>query len=1045
MRSLRFVGSIGLMAASLATGATTLCFGQEEAIQFNRDIRPILSDHCFACHGPDANRREADLRLDTETGLLGSDGQPGPVVRGKLSESLLWERITTEDAQLRMPPDSTGKPLSEAQRTLLRRWIEQGAAYEGHWAFQPIDRPSVPKVEPPDRNNAIDHFLAEPIAKLSLELSPPADRRTLIRRLSLDLLGLPPSPQRVEQFASDTSSDAYPRLVEELLNSEHYGERMAMLWMDLVRYADSVGYHGDQEMSVSPYRDYLIDAVNRNVPFDQVTIEQLAGDLLPQTPGTSESRRLQIASGYNRLGMMSAEGGVQDKEYLAKYIAERVRNLGGTWMGLTLGCCECHDHKYDPFSIRNFYQLEAFFADIEEKGLYAGANDTGLWGPSIPVPTPEQEAKQQQLKQQLEEAEAEYRSAGAQSLPGLDQWLAELPSWTIVPPDQSSSAQGATLTLQPDHSLLASGNSPATDQTTLQWNRFPNEIQTLRIETLPDDSLPRKGPGRAGNGNFVLSELIVHWVPEGDGEPKKIPIVQGLASYEQTGAAGGNPYGKWAVAGAFDDDAKGPTWGWAVMERAGQRNDAWFALDRTAIPDQPGSLRVTLLQNLDNPQHTLGRFRVSWSAQPIPKFYLDQAPQETLAAADAAAQSRTEDAAGKLTAWWKEKSPTLQPMRDLIAARKKELEAHEKSIPVTLVTRTVSPRMVRVLARGNWMDDSGEAVEPSVPEVLSVRLEKSTPSRANRLDLARWLVAPEHPLTSRVLVNRLWKHFFGAGIARRVDDFGSQGDPPSHPELLDYLAARMIDSGWNIKEMIRLIVLSSAYQRSASATDGQMAADPTNRWLTHQNRYRMDAELVRDNALAVSDLLVRLVGGRSVRPYQPPGYWAYLNFPTREWQNSQGESLYRRGLYTHWQRQYLHPSLLAFDAPSREECTADRPRSNTPLQSLVLLNDPSYVEAARHLAEQLLADRQPIDDQRRLEIGFHRVVGRWPAEAETKVLMELLVKHRSQWIGDPEGAAKLVAVGASRTPLPQDQFPELAAWTSVCRVLLNLHETITRP
>jgi hypothetical protein len=481
------------------------------------------------------------------------------------------------------------------------------------------------------------------------------------------------------------------------------------------------------------------------------------------------------------------------------------------------------------------------------------------------------------------------------------------------------------------------------------------------------------------------------------------------------------------------------------MERAGQRNDAWFALDRSAIPDQPGSLQVTLLQNLDNPQHTLGRFRVSWSAQPIPEFYLDQATQETLAAADVAPKSRSEQEAAKLIAWWKEKSPTLQPMRDLIAARRKEIETHEKSIPVTLVTRTVSPRMVRVLARGNWMDDSGEVVEPAVPEVLTVPLEKANPSRANRLDLARWLVAPEHPLTSRVLVNRLWKHFFGAGIARRVDDFGSQGDPPSHPELLDYLAARMIDSGWNIKEMVRLIVLSSAYQRSASATDRQMAVDPTNRWLTHQNRYRMDAELVRDNALAVSDLLVRLVGGRSVRPYQPPGYWAYLNFPTREWQNSQGESLYRRGLYTHWQRQYLHPSLLAFDAPSREECTADRPRSNTPLQSLVLLNDPSYVEAARHLAEQLLADRQPIDDRRRLEIGFHRVAGRWPTEQETQVLSELLVKHRSQWREDVEGSAKLVAVGASRTSLSQDQFPELAAWTSVCRVLLNLHETITRP
>lgn len=776
-----------------------------DVVEFNRDVRPILADNCFVCHGPDQQKRQAGLRLDRPDGP--GDAKPAGtisgVVPGRPGESDLFLRITSADESLRMPPADSGRSLTPGRIAVLQRWIEQGAEYEGHWAYQPLKRsvpPDVPALPGTPARSAgqltgLDRFVLARLNELAQEPSAEADRATLLRRLSLDLTGLPPATAELDSFLSDASPDAWETVVDRLLSSPHFGERMAVWWLDLVRYADSVGYHADQEVSVSPYRDYVIDAFNSNKPFDEFTTEQIAGDLLP-TP----TQRQLVAAGYNRLGMMSGEGGVQDREYLAKYIAERVRNVSGTWLGATLGCCECHDHKYDPFTTRDFYRFEAFFADIQEQGLYAGG-EGGNWGPTIRVPDPQQAAE----------------------LASLDARIAELSACPQSPPEQRGAA----------------------------------------------DTGSRLAELREARSQF------------------------------------------------------------------------------------------------------------------------------------------------------------------------------EKGLTSMLLTVPIAPRTIRVLPRGNWMDDSGEIVLPGVPEVFGEHSAGDRRlTRLTRLDLAHWITSPRNPLTARVFVNRIWKLFFGAGLSRRVDDLGVQGDAPGHPRLLDFLAGQFIDSGWDVRALIRWILLSRTYRQSSLVRAGLLESDPDNRWLARQGRFRLDAEFVRDNALAVSGLLVRRVGGRSVRPYQPAGYWAHLNYPPRTWEDARGENLYRRSLYTHWQRQYLHPAMRAFDAPSREECVAERARSNTPLQALVLLNDPTFVEAARVFAENILRHGGRTSREQ-LDWACRQATARHMRPAEEHVLLELLASHRAYFATAPEAAERLLAVGTAPVDGDIDRS-ELAAWTSIARTLLNLHETITR-
>ena len=1005
-----------------------------ETIEFNRDIRPLLSDNCFQCHGPDKNKREADLRLDTEAGLKGHDGKPGALVPGKPDESELIKRILSTDPDKKMPPAATGKVLTARDIALLKKWVAQGGRFEGHWAFLPLHKDaSAPLPNDQAAVAKVDELVARGLTEQNLKPSPVADKITLLRRIHFDLIGLPPSEKDIATFLQDQSPNAYEKEVDRLLQSPHFGERLAMWWLDLVRYADTVGYHGDQEMSVAPFRQYVIQSFNSNKPFHQFTAEQLAGDLMP-----NPTREQLIASGYNRLGMMSAEGGVQDKEYLAKYIAERVRNASGTWLGVTIGCAECHDHKFDPFTTKDFYRFEAFFADIKERGLYSGANSDGNWGPNIKVPTQEQEtqlaafdAQIAALKQKLETATPELAAAQAE-------WEKTQIPWTVLKPESVASAEGVTLASRPDGSILASGKSPATDTYTLVIKQLPPAVTAIRLEVLPDPSLPQKGPGRAGNGNFVLSEFVATVKPAlGDDRP--VAISAATASYEQTGAAGDNPYKKWAIAAAIDGDAKGKKWGWAVMEKVGQPHVAIFETASDLTLDNGDTLTIALQQNLDNPQHTIGLFRLSATTAPRPVKVADAAPPNISAILAIAPPQRSEPQLKEVAAYFRTIAPSLQQTRSELAAVEKSRKDLDAKIPTTLVTASVAPRMVRILRRGNWMDESGEVVTPAFPAALSNAPESET--RLNRLDLAKWIVERDNPLTARVFANRVWKLYFGTGLSRKLDDLGAQGDWPSHPMLLDFLAARFMETGWDVKRLVKTIVMTNTYRQSSLMSPALREVDPYNRWLARQGRFRLDAELVRDNALSISGLLVTQVGGTSVRPYQPPGYWAYLNFPQREWQNGVGEELYRRGLYTHWQRQYLHPSLLAFDAPCREECTADRPRSNTPLQSLVLLNDPSYVEAARAFAELIL--HHEGSTQQKLNFAYLRAVSRPIEPAESQLLEKLLETHLKDYEAEPAAANELLKIGAR--PTPTDIPPAtLAAWTSVARTILNLHEVITR-
>ncbi len=806
-------------------------------VSFNRDIRPILSDNCFACHGPDKNQRKADLRLDTEEEALADRGGYAAIVPGKPDESELYRRISAADAKQRMPPAKFGKKLSQPQIELMRRWIEQGARWQKHWSLLAATRPALPRLKNPSwPENAIDHFVLARLEQEGLKPSAEADKRTLVRRLSFDLTGLPPTPAQVEAFLANPAPRAYEELVDQLLASPHYGERLALYWLDLVRYGDTGGYHSDNHRDIALYRDYVIGALNDNKPFDQFTIEQLAGDLL-----SGATRLQQIASGYNRLLMTTEEGGAQAKEYLAKYAADRVRNVSTVWLGLTMGCAECHDHKFDPVATKEFYRFAAFFADLKEKAV--GRQDQTL------LPTPEQAA---QLRQ-------------------LDEQMAPLQKVLDTPTAELDAAQA-------------------------KWEDL------LRIREVR--RLPRN----------VIDVLLV--------EPAK----------------------------------------------------------------------------------------------------RSEAQKQTLAS------------------YYRGIAPALESVRKQLADLRRRKAEMTKTMPTTLVSMAVPPRVMRVLPRGNWLDDSGEIVTPGVPASLPPLAVQGR--RATRLDLARWLTAPDNPLVARVFVNRLWKLLFGQGLVKTLDDFGSQGAWPTHPELLDWLAVEFVDSGWDVKHLIKLMVLSRTYRQASAVSEQLRQRDPYNALLARQARFRLDAEMVRDNALAVSGLLARKVGGPSVKPYQPAGYWALLNFPKREWQKDQGAALYRRGVYTYWCRTFPHPSLVAFDAPSREECTVERPRSNTPLQALVLLNDPIYVEAARALGERILREGGSVTEER-IQFAYRQTLCRQAGPEEVKLLASLYGQHLRQYQADGPAADALLQVGDKPVSRELDR-PELAAWTSVGRVLLNLHETITR-
>jgi len=1004
--------------AAAGAGLAATPGGRPGAVEFNRDIRPILSENCYACHGPDKGQRKADLRLDTRDGLLaGHDGVQN-VVPGKPDESELFQRIIARDPDERMPDPKSGKSLTPAQVAAIRAWIEQGGVYQGHWAYLAPRRPELPAADGADpARNPVDRLIRARLRDAGLRPAPEADRVTLIRRLSFDLTGLPPARAEVDAFLADPAPDAYERVVDRLLASPHYGERMAMGWLDAVRYADSIGYHSDTVRNVWPYRDYVIRAFNENLPFDRFTVEQLAGDLLPDS-----TQAQKVASGYNRLLQTTEEGGAQAQEYAAKYAADRVRNVSSAWLGSTMGCCECHDHKFDPFTTREFYGLAAFFADIQEP--IVGAREPGL-----PLPDPAQAAELGRLDERV----ATLKRTLAAPTPGLAAAQAEWEAtqgraaeWVTLDPTAATATAGTTLARRPAGALIAVGPAPAQETYLVRARAGLAGITAFRLDVLPDPSLPGEGPGTAGSGNFVLTEFKVEAADPGQ-PARRVVLRRALADFAQS---------KWDVAGAIDGNDKT---GWAIDGGPGRPHVAIFEV--IAPVGGPGGteLTFTIEQRSDHAGHNLGKFRLSATASPGPSAELE-IPAKVRALLAVAPDRRDDGQRTELAAYYRSIAPTLRPARAELAGVEDRRKALLDALPKSLVSVSGPPRVVRVLPRGNWQAETGEVVEPGVPKSLG-RIE-APGRRLNRLDLARWVASRENPLTARVAVNRLWKQFFGQGLARSLEDLGSQGDWPTHPELLDWLAVEFMDGGWDVKRVVKGLVTSGAYRQASTAPPELRERDPFNRLYARQSRFRLDAELVRDNALAVAGLLALEVGGPSVKPYQPAGYWDQLNFPTRTWVPDRGDAQYRRGLYTHWQRTFLHPSLQAFDAPTREECTVDRPRSNIPQQALVLLNDPTYVEAARALAERVVrrGGQTPRD---RIGWAFAHVTSRLPEEREFAVLDDLLAKQAAHYRADPDAARKLVAVG--QRPIPRDlDTSELAAWTEVARVLLNLHESMTR-
>ena len=943
----------------------------------------------------------------------------------------------SKDADDLMPPADSHKQLTATQKELLKRWVAEGAEYQTHWAYVPPVKATIPTGA-----NGVDFLVQKRLKEIGLKPSAEADRRTLARRLYFDLLGLPPKPEEVDAFVNDKSPDAYAKLVERLLASPHYGERMAIGWLDVVRYADTIGYHSDTPRNVFPYRDYVIQSFNENKPFDQFTREQLAGDLLPNA-----SQATRVASAFNRLILSTEEGGAQAKDYEQRYLTDRVRAVGTVWLAQTLGCCQCHDHKFDPSSQRDFYSMGAFFADIKEP--IVGKREEGMLVPSAT------DAKEMaRLAEEIVRLQKEFDEPQPQLAAAFEKWqnaaftaIQHEAQWKPLKPARVAASSKSKLAVQGDSSVLASGKAPDKDTYTLGFTNALAGVTGLRLEALPDESLPSKGPGRAGNGNFVVSEVLAS-VKRDKGHTEKLKFAGARATFEQTMVAEKNPYKAWTAASAINGDAKGATWGWAVLPEVGKAQHLVLELAEPLTLAAGEELEITLKQNHDAKEHVLGRFRLGATTDvetsrtappPAP-------PAETAAIVKTTTEKRTAAQKEKLLAHFKSVAPELGKLRQQIAEAKKAETDFKAKVPKCIVSESsAAPRTVRVLPRGNWMDESGPVMRPALPAYLPVSL-KANNARADgpltRLDLAEWIVAKENPLTARVFVNRLWKQFFGTGLSKVLDDMGAQGEPPVNAALLDWLACEFRDGGWDVKRMVRTIVTSATYRQTSVATKEQQARDPFNRELARQSRWRLDAELVRDNALSVAGLLTLKIGGPSAKPYQPDGYWENLNFPVRSYDASKGEDQFRRGLYTWWQRSFLHPSMLAFDAPSREECAAERNRSNIPQQALVLLNDPTYVESARAFAARIVQEANG-DATARIAWAWKQALARAPRPDELATARALFDKHLAQYQADPKAAESLLKVGIA--PLPEAAAqPELAAWTSVARVILNLHETITR-
>jgi len=1065
----------------------------EKPVDFNRDIRPILSDACFTCHGPEEKSRQGNLRLDTKESFFAERKGYYIIVPASSATSRLYQKISSKDDAFRMPPAWSGRSLTPKQIELFRQWIDQGAKWQSHWAFDPPKRPAIPEVK--DKTwpkNPIDNFTLARLEAEGLKPSAEADKATLLRRVSLDLTGLPATPEEVDSFIADKSPDAYDKRVDHLLRSPHYGERMAMPWLDLARYSDTHGYHIDSLREMWPWRDWVIAAFNRNMPFDEFTIEQLAGDLLPNA--TLEQK---IASGFNRNNMINFEGGAIPEEYHVEYIVDRASTTATTWLGLTMGCARCHDHKYDPIKQKEFYRFFAFFNTVPERGL-DGYEGNAV--PTLSLPTPEQQQQLDDLKRKI----------------------------------------AAALTAMPEKDVLA----------------LRNEWQKTRLATLPEPTRDALATHYAFNGNLSDAfsrhdgKLVRGEISYEDGPAGKAAEFRG-ESEASLGQAGDfdlqQPFAIAAWVNLYEESGKvfqkrdasehwsGYELGLEDVAFTGRHERNLRVVVRLAAPwpDSAIEVRTKNRMSMDGPHHLLVNYDGSGKAPGL-KIFVDGTPWETETARDTLRGSirtsapleignkntggafkgrlgdlriytrtlsdiEVEDLAVHLparvlltklagtpaveiAALQPEKPPEEADIGELEKAEskeqkqgklekqdqarlseyflkhdapenysqaysqlvelRKEKDKLEKSITTTMVMTEMSkPRDTFILGRGQY-DNKGEKVTPGVPAFLPPMPEDLP---RNRLGLAKWILDPSHPLTARVVVNQYWQQYFGTGIVKTAEDFGSQGEQPSHPQLLDWLATEFVRTDWDIKAMQRLIVTSATYRQSSRASRELIERDPENRLLARGPRFRLPAEIVRDNALAISGLLNDKIGGPSVYPYQPAGLWEEMafgqGFSGQTYTPSSGPDLYRRGLYTVWKRTVPPPSLTIFDAPDREKCTARRGVTNTPLQALTLLNDPTYVEAARALAQRVLRTGGR-SDRERIDFAFKLATARTPDPQERGVLLGSLSEFRSTYRQDQTQLTKLLSVGESKPDSTLDPR-EVAAWTTLASMILNLDETIT--
>ncbi len=1131
-----------------------------DKVDFNYDIRPIISAKCFACHGPDAKSRKAKLRLDLREEALKEREDVRAIVPGDLEASDLIARITSTDPDEVMPPPKEDHALSPAEIALFKKWIAEGAEYQEHWSFTKPARPPVPGAGHP-----IDAFVLARLSAAGLKPSPEVDRPALIRRLSFDLIGLPPTLAEVDAFANDLSANAYEKVVDRLLASPAFGERWAKMWLDLARYADSTGYGSDKfRLNIWPYRDWVINAFNRNLPYDQFTIEQLAGDLLPNaTPS-------QIAAtAFHRNTMTNVEGGTIDEEYRVAAVKDRIATTGQVWMGLTVGCAQCHTHKFDPIEHKDYYGFFGVFNQTED-------SDREDEAPTMPLPTPEQLAKTEALNKEIAALEAKMKSA----LPELEAeqhaWEADMlrtVKWQPLVPVEIKTARGTVLAVQPDGSLLAQpGERPDADSYMLKVRAGLREkITAFRVEALPDASLPKQGPGRSDNGNAVLSHLLVS---AANAEAKAVRgrfvrvtlpgaehglalaevevfskgenvARRGVASQSSTAFSGEAKRGNdgktdgdfykgqsvthtgedkepwWEVDLGADADierlvvwnrtdgevgkrlanfrvsildaARRPVWeqvaaevpkpsvalgpaegkavalrnasadfsqdgfavaqvldgdkktGWALLPQTGQAHAAVF--ETTAPLDGQGLLSFTLKQDYGG-RHTLGRFRLSATTQNPPIRELPPTIKTILALEPSEREPKQRE---ELAAYFRPLSKTFAALNQQLAAKRAELaEIKPVKLPVLRELAAGKRRTTHVLNKGNYLTP-GDAVEPRLLTAFATFVPPET--KIDRLAVARWLMHPDNPLTARVAVNRFWSQLFGVGLVESEEDFGTQGALPSHPELLDWLAVTFQSPktgeasppalGWDMKALLKLMVTSATYRQSSRVTPEMLEKDPRNRLLAHASRRRLDAESVRDQALALGGLLSSKMGGPSVYPPQPDGLWKVaFNGGQNAYPTSQGEDRHRRGLYTFWRRTMPNPSMTTFDAPSRESCTVRRLPTNTPLQAFVTMNDPAFVECAQALARRIVREGG-ADTETRLRFALKLCTARRPADAQVKALAALYDSELATYRADADAAMKLATKPLGPLPVNADAA-ELAAWTVVANVLLNLDAVLTK-